>query len=183
MRVIITGGPGAGKTTLLRELASRGYATVDESARGIIAERLAAGQSPRPTTGEFVREILRRDMEKYRQSAGNSHWVFFDRSVLEAICMVHALLPIPDAQLASLLTQYRFHSTVFLLPPWEQIYTTDAERDQTFADAVAVHARIVEWYGRCGYRVQEVPRSTAAERAAHVLAHLGEDGNVASSTR
>lgn len=172
MRVIISGGPGAGKTTLLRELASRGHATVDDSARAIIAERLAAGQSPRPTAGEFVREILRRDMEKYRRTASGSGWVFFDRSVLETLCMVHDLLPIPDAQLASLLSDYPFHPTVFLLPPWQQIYTTDAERNHTFEHAVAVHAKIVRWYERCGYKVHEVPRSTPAERAAHVLAHL-----------
>jgi predicted ATPase len=63
--VIVTGGPGAGKTTLLAELAARGYATVDESARAIIAERLARGESPRPDQGAFAREILRRDIDKY----------------------------------------------------------------------------------------------------------------------
>ena len=39
--VIVTGGPGAGKTTLLATLADLGYITVEESARAIIAERLA----------------------------------------------------------------------------------------------------------------------------------------------
>jgi predicted ATPase len=47
-RIVISGGPGAGKTTLLGELAALGYATVEESARAIIAERLAAGKSRRP---------------------------------------------------------------------------------------------------------------------------------------
>jgi len=46
--VIVTGGPGVGKTTLLVELAAMGYATVEESARAIIAERLASGASRRP---------------------------------------------------------------------------------------------------------------------------------------
>jgi predicted ATPase len=32
---------GAGKTTLLAELAATGYPTVEESARAVIAERLA----------------------------------------------------------------------------------------------------------------------------------------------
>jgi predicted ATPase len=40
--VVLTGGPGAGKTTLLEELGAMGYAIVPESARAIIAERLAA---------------------------------------------------------------------------------------------------------------------------------------------
>jgi predicted ATPase len=51
--VIVTGGPGAGKTTLLAELAARGYATVEESARAIIRERLARGASRRPDAFDF----------------------------------------------------------------------------------------------------------------------------------
>jgi hypothetical protein len=57
-----------------------------------------------------------------------------------------------------MLAEYEFHRSVFVLPPWESIYTTDAERDQSFAEAVAVHARIVEWYTACGYVLHEVPR-------------------------
>jgi predicted ATPase len=64
-RYILTGGPGAGKTTLLGALASLGYTTVEESARSIIAERLAAGMTSRPQATQFAQEILRRDIEKY----------------------------------------------------------------------------------------------------------------------
>ena len=68
-RVVITGCPGAGKTTLLAELAARGYTTVEESARAIIADRLASGASRRPDRLAFAREILRRDIEKYFRHA------------------------------------------------------------------------------------------------------------------
>ena len=87
--VIVTGGPGAGKTTLLAELAVRGYSTVDESARAIIAERLARGESPRPDPVAFAREILHRDIEKYVNRRRTSEWVFFDRGLIEAIGMLH----------------------------------------------------------------------------------------------
>jgi predicted ATPase len=69
-RHILTGGPGAGKTTLLGALASIGYATVEESARVIIAERHAAGMTPRPQANQFAREILRRDIEKCERTRG-----------------------------------------------------------------------------------------------------------------
>jgi len=42
-RHVITGGPGVGKTTTLELLASRGYATVRETARDIIAAQQEAG--------------------------------------------------------------------------------------------------------------------------------------------
>src|SRR5688572_18221659 len=105
MYVILTGGPGAGKTTLLAELAARGYATVDESARAVIAERLARGASPRPDPVAFAREILRRDIEKYLEPRAPG-WVFFDRSLIEALGMLHEASRPTTFELASMLAFY-----------------------------------------------------------------------------
>jgi predicted ATPase len=172
--VIVTGGPGAGKTTLLNELAAMGHVTVDESARAIISERLATGRSPRPDPVAFAREILRRDIEKYLKQPRTSAWVFFDRGLIEALGMLDDASPLAPSELASALATYPFHPTVFVLPPWEAIYATDAERDQTFADALDVHARVVRWYRSCGYVLSEVPRLPVAQRAEHVLRTLTE---------
>jgi len=166
--VVITGGPGAGKTTLLAELAAMGYKTVNESARAIIAERLASGASPRPDALAFTREILRRDIESYVNVPHGPDWVFFDRGVVEAIGMLQEIAPPPEDQLRSMLSAYRFYS-VFVLPPWEAIYTRDSERDQSFADAVIVYDKVVRWYRACGYELHEVPPGPVAQRAAHVL--------------
>jgi predicted ATPase len=174
--VIVTGGPGAGKTTLLAELAARGHATVEESARAIIAERVARGASPRPDPLTFAREILRRDIEKYRRLPRTSGWVFFDRGLVEALAQLHEASPLGAADLEFMIGSHPFHHTVFVLPPWEDIYVNDSERDQTFAEAIDVHARIVQWYRSCGYVLDEVPRLPIAQRAAHVLRVLGLNG-------
>ena len=138
--VIVTGGLGAGKTTLLAELAARGYATVEESARAIIRERLARGASRRPDALAFAQEIFCRDIEKYLHQPCTSQWVFFDRGLVDALGMLHEASPLPSIELEPLLASYPFHATVFVLPPWEAIYANDAERDQSFAEAVDVHA-------------------------------------------
>ena len=174
--VIVTGGPGAGKTTLLAELSAMGYATVDESARAIIAERVERGESRRPDTLTFAQEILRRDIEKYLDRPRTARWVFFDRGLVEALAMLHDASPPGSIELEPMLASYRFHATVFVLPPWKAIYTNDAERDQSFAEAVAVHNRLVQWYGSCGYVPNEVPRLPVAQRAEHVLRVLAESG-------
>ena len=174
--VIVTGGPGVGKTTLLAELAAIGYATVEESARAIIAERLARGASRRPDPPAFAREILRRDIEKYRGQRHTSDWVFFDRGVLDALGMLQDVAPLPARELEAMLSTFIFHPTVFILPPWEAIYVNDTERDQSFAEAVNVHTRIVQWYGACGYLLCEVPPLPVAQRAEHVLRTLAEFG-------
>lgn len=173
-RVVLTGGPGTGKTALLTELAAMGYRTVEESARAIIAERLARGASPRPDLPAFAREILRRDIEKYVGLPQTSDWVFFDRGVIDALGLLREVSPLPTGELEATLRAYPFHTSVFILPPWKAIYVNDAARDQSFAEAVKVHSRLVQWYRLCGYTLREVPRLPIPLRAEHVLKVLAE---------
>jgi predicted ATPase len=58
---------------------------------------------------------------------------------------------------------------VFVLPPWSEIYRTDAERDQTFTEAIRVHDTVREWYLRCGYDLVTVPHGPLAGRCKFVL--------------
>jgi predicted ATPase len=172
--VILTGGPGAGKTTLLTELAAMGYTTVEESARAIIADRLACGASRRPELAVFAREMLRRDIDKYLGQPRTSKWVFFDRGLIDALGMLQEVAPLPEHELQAMLAAYRFHPSVFILPPWEAIYVNDSERDQSFTDAVDVHEKIVRWYRSCGYILHEVPQLPVPQRAQHVLKLLAQ---------
>ena len=146
-----------------------GYSTVSESARAIISERLAQGKSPRPEPLAFAQEILRRDAEKYTHQQQSGRWVFFDRGAVESVAMVQEASPMPSAELQALLDAYRFHNRVFVLPPWEAIYVTDAERDHSFAHASRVHSQLVSWYRTCGYELHAVPQLPAPERARHVV--------------
>jgi len=171
--VVFTGGPGAGKTTLLAQLAAMGFTTVEESARAIIAERLATGASRRPDPVAFAQEILRRDIEKYCSQPQTAEWIFFDRGVIDALGMLQEISALPGPELQAMLSTYVFHA-VFVLPPWQAIYVNDAERDQSFAEAVNVHAKLVRWYRSCGCILYEVPCGTVPQRAEHVLRILAE---------
>ena len=82
----------------------------------------------------------------------------------------------PREELKAILTKYPFHRSAFILPPWEAIYTNDAERDQTNAEALGVHGRILKWYRFCGYEVHEVPRLPVTQRARHVHGILSASG-------
>jgi predicted ATPase len=171
-QTIITGGPGAGKTTLLTALQARGYTIVGDSARTIIQGRRSRGLTPRPGPDEFAHDILRMDIENFVQHAASPGHVFFDRSVLDALCWVNQLRPLTDSELNKWLSTYQYGSKVFVLPPWRAIYTNDDERDHTFEHAESVHSATQEWYRRCGYQLIEVPRVPVAERCNYVLETL-----------
>ncbi len=170
LRVVVTGGPGVGKTTVLSELEAMGYAVVAESAREIIRERLAQGLPPRPEPKEFAAELIRRDREKLRQTSAPT--VFFDRCLIESVGMGRecGLLSESDAQ--AMLDGLPFHRSVFILPPWREIYVNDAERDHTFEHCQRVHKALAEWYAACGYDLREVPPDVPRQRAERILREL-----------
>ena len=171
MRVVFTGGPGAGKTRLLQALASHGHAVVGETARAIIKGRQAQGLAPRPDPRAFAEAILARDIDNYHRF-GDSRLVLFDRGVPDALCMLEQCDPSRHAELVAVAAQYPYHPKAFFLPPWQAIFETDAERDQSFADALRVYPPLAEWYRACGYQIVEVPRAGVVDRCAFVLQSL-----------
>ena len=169
LRFVMTGGPGAGKTTVLRALAARGYPHAAESARAIIQERLARGLSPRPPLAQFGHEILQRDIARYREMRATEHPVFFDRGIVDALGILDEQQAMSLGEVEAYVRSFPYNKVVLLMPPWEAIYRTDAERDQTFAGAVQVCESLRTWYARWGYEPVEVPRMAMDRRVTFIL--------------
>jgi predicted ATPase len=171
----MTGGPGAGKTTLLLALQARGYTIVGDSPRAIIQARLRYGLSPRPNADAFVQETLRLDIANFVQHAATPGHIFFDRSILDALCGLDHITPLSEGELNTWLAAYQYFPKVFLLPPWKEIYTNDAERDHTFEHAEWVNSITQAWYRRLDrYQLIEVPKVSVAERCTFVLQALAD---------
>lgn len=170
-RFVVTGGPGGGKTTLLNALAARGYRVMPEAARRIIKARWAEGLPPRPDAASFARQILAADVEQYHSVAHQDGSAFFDRGVPDALYMLDLAGGITESEAADLVQRFPYNHTVFLLPPWKKIYGTDAERDQTFDESVAVFEGMKRWYSRWGYQTIQVPRVSIEARVLFVLEH------------
>jgi predicted ATPase len=169
LRFVITGGAGAGKTTVLDALAERGYICVAESARAIIRERLASGVSPRPPLAQFGHEILQRDIARYRETRATDHPVFFDRGIVDALGILDQQHAISLREAEEYIRSFPYNQMVLLMPPWEAIYRTDAERDQTFAESVQGFESLRTWYARWDYQIIEVPRSAVDQRVDFIL--------------
>jgi len=171
-RVIFTGGPCAGKTTLLTALAEQGYASVHDSARAIIQDRLRRGLSARPDPAAFATATMRMDIERYRQAPTDADLVFFDRAIPDALCMLNGLGLLSMAEARQSILHFPYFRQVFVAPPWEEIYTTDNERDQRFTESVRVHRCATDWYGALGFELIELPRVSVEQRCEFVLQRL-----------
>ena len=61
---------------------------------------------------------------------------------------------------------------LFLLPPWELIFTQDTERFETFSQAKEIYMQLKETYSNLGYQVIEVPIGTVEKRVEFILKSL-----------
>lgn len=157
----LTGGPGAGKTTLIRHLQSQGLACVEESARAVIQ-----AEGGRPDAERFCHLMYERDLAAFVAAVGAT---LFDRGLVDAWGTLRAMGGPAMPALDEAVRTHRYNTTAFAAPPWREIYVNDAERDQTWVEAVAAYEACVAAYEACGYRLVELPRSDVAERAAFVL--------------
>ena len=58
---------------------------------------------------------------------------------------------------------------MFLLPPWELIFTDDEERFETFEQATDIYHHLRDTYKSFGYHVIEVPFGEIEDRAKFIL--------------
>lgn len=170
--VVLSGCSGGGKSTLLAELSRRGYAVVEEPGRRIVREEQATGGRALPWVDAeaFLRRAVAMALDDRRNADATAGWVFFDRGLVDAISGLDEMTGEPA--LAEYGSAHRYHATVFLTPPWPEIYETDPERKHGFEQAKGEYARLVCDYARLDYRTLEVPKLSVEARADFLLSHL-----------
>jgi len=163
--IVISGCSGSGKSILLAELGRRGYAIVEEPGRRIVQDELQQGGMALPWTDSvaFARRAIAMALEDRAAAAALQGWVLFDRGLVDAAATLQHLTGEPA--LASLAQSHRYHSTVFLTPPWPEIYVNDRERRHGIEEAEAEYTRLLEAYSRLDYRTSILPMVGVAARA------------------
>ena len=172
---IVTGGPGTGKTTTLQELAKRGYKYTPEVARQIIREQIGHGGIALPWGDRelYTRMMMERSIKSFEENTPAPQAMFADRGLPDTLCYARLTKHPDEKNIRRACDQYRYASTVFFAPAWEEIYQTDAERKQDFAEAVRTSELMLKVYRECGYSVVELPKTTALERANFIVRQLG----------
>jgi predicted ATPase len=168
---VVSGGPGAGKTTLLQELAQSGVAYAPEVARQVIEEQMREGGTALPWGDReaYTDLMLRRSVESYQHHASGPMPAFSDRGIPDTLAYARLIGRADTSAIENACREYRYAPLVFITPPWAEIYCTDDQRRQDWEEAQRTFTVLSEVYRQCGYRLLEVPRQPADQRAKFVL--------------
>ena len=171
--VVISGCSGGGKTTLLDELGTRGYAVVPEPGRRIVQQEQQDNGTAVPWTNleEFLKRAIDLSLSDLEQWSTSSEWVFFDRGLIDAASGLAQLTGVPIEHY--LRNAPKFGGTVFLTPPWPEIYVTDDQRRHSLAEAEEEYQRLLKTYPQLGYSLIVLDKSSTRERANAILKFLG----------
>lgn len=157
-RILITGCSGAGKSTLIAEMARRGWATVPEPGRRVIAAERASGGDGLPwqNLDRFLRLCLEMAEADWLGARGVT---LFDRGLLEP-CLGLRRLGAPEA-----MARWRPYAQVVLAPPWPEIYGQDPDRKHGLCDALREYEDIASSLPALGHSPWLLPQASVSDRA------------------
>jgi len=131
-RVILSGCSGGGKSTLIKALAAKGFQTVEEAGRRVVEAELKLNKTALPWENMplFLECAIELALRDFNQPSLNNSPVFYDRSLVDLILAYKK--ETGSSKLDPLLKTKLYNQTVFLVPPWEDIYVTDDARRHSF---------------------------------------------------
>lgn len=170
-KIVLTGAPGTGKSTIINLLMTKGYFCQEEISREIIkeAEKMGSKKLFLSQPILFSKVVLGKRIIQYQQAKSNvkSH-CFFDRGVPDITAYLNKNRIAYEETFKQATKKYTY-DTVFIFPPWEQIYTTDSERFETFEEAKQLHHALLEEYKKTHENIIIVPFGTPQERLDFVI--------------
>ncbi|GET23764.1 AAA family ATPase [Prolixibacter sp. NT017] len=175
MVYVLTGGPGFGKTLLAEKLVERGYRIGHETARALIEEEQKHNGEILPwrNSREFERRVMEARIQ-FLEETPEGEIAFADRGLPDqAAFSYYKGKPVSDALMFAI-KNHRYATTVFITPPWEEIYQTDTVRKETFDEACHIHECVVKAYRENDYRLVELPKVAVEERLKFVLDYVAK---------
>jgi len=173
-RIVITGGPGTGKTTLISELENRNFKCTQEISRQVtlMARKKGIDHLFLEDPLLFSKLLLEGREQQYIDASNHAApIIFFDRGIPD----VHAYMNHFDTEYPDIYIKkskkYRY-DRIFLLPPWEEIYTTDNERYESYELSVNIYEHLKIAYAELDYKIIEVPFGKVKARVDFILKQL-----------
>jgi predicted ATPase len=173
-RVVITGGPGTGKTTVINELSSRNFNCMHEISRQVTLDARENGidQFFMSDPLMFSKLLLEGREQQYRDAIATNHeLIFFDRGIPDVPAYMDFMgTAYSNSYNESSLTNR--YATVFLMPPWAEIYLSDNERYESYEQSLVIYKYLKSAYIKYGYTIIEVPFGSVENRTDFILKQL-----------
>jgi predicted ATPase len=173
-KIVITGGPGTGKSTLINELIGRGYNCLEEISRQVTLDAKKQGIDQLFLKNPLLfSEMLLKGREKQFIDANmyKNETVFFDRGIPDVLAYMDYIGDsYPEKFVES--CKNAPYDLIFILKPWEAIYTSDNERYESFDQALKIHDHLVNTYQSFNYELVDVPFDTVENRTDFILRML-----------
>lgn len=167
-RYIITGAPGTGKTSLINTLQENGYLCFAEISRKIISEqqRASGNKTPWGDLHGFA-DLVYHQTIKELQLPIDKH-TFVDRGLPDIIAYLMAKSYTIPKYISDFPFKKYYAPTVFLVSPWEEIYTNDPQRLQSYQEATQIHEHLIQVYQNLNFSIELVPQATLTKRVAFI---------------
>ncbi len=173
-KIVITGGPGSGKTTLLQSLKHQGFHCMDEISRTLTLEARKNGVAHLFLSDPlaFSSLLLEKRKEQFVQAEKSNHdFVFMDRGIPDIEAYLNFKKQAHTFPFEAI-NKSNTYQNIFITPPWQEIYTTDNERYETFSEAQKIHLELEKVYRKLGYNPICIPLGTPLERTNFILQQL-----------
>lgn len=180
-RIVITGAPGTGKTSVIKALEDMAYYCFHEIIRDMTAkarqEEISTEHVSNPLV--FVKDpytfnqgLLYGRLDQFNKAEKlNDRLCFFDRGIPDVLAYMDFFNQKYEDDFTKVCQANRYDH-IFILPPWEEIYTSDHERLETFKESEEIHEFLFETYKRFGYNPITVPKTTVLKRVYFILEQL-----------
>ncbi len=169
--IVITGGPGTGKSTIIERLVEKGYMCYPEISREVTLEAQKQGVEQLFLTEPllFSQMLLDGRVRQYQNAQQEEEaMVFIDRGVPDILAYMDFIGDEYPEHFHAHCDETKY-DTVFVLPPWEEIYVSDEARYENFEQAKVIYEHLKMTYQKYGYNLIEVPTGTVEARIEFIF--------------
>ena len=168
IRIVLTGSPSSGKTSLLQQLQTAGYMCFEEVSREIIQESIDNNTDVNPWENlpAFSQKVFTDRLQQYQDASPGIN--FYDRSLVDVLAYLSINNNEVDVHMQDAVQQNTYN-LVFIARPWKDIFVNDAQRLESWEDALIVDKALSITYSNYGYKLVDLPKATVMERVDFIL--------------
>lgn len=173
-KIVIAGGPGTGKTSIINHLKKNGFLCYDEISRQVTLQARKDGIEQLFLTEPllFSEKLLEGRKKQFIDASKESeNIVFLDRGIPDVLAYMDYIGDTYPKYFVEACENYKY-DYIFVLAPWQDIFTSDNERYESFEEAIEIHHHLLKTYKRFGYKLLDVPFGSVENRSDFILDFL-----------